>query len=129
MSLKGFHLIFIIASILLSSYFAGWCLANELPILGLASAIVGILLLSYLVWFLRKIGGAKLALLLGPLLFYAHPVFACSACVGNPNSSLTLAANRGILFLLLVIGFVLVSFASLFMYWAIRSRNKVLPKY
>ena len=60
MSLKGFHVVFISASILLAFFFAAWCLG--LPehegggwrAAGIASAAAGLGLGAYEAWFLRK---------------------------------------------------------------------------
>jgi hypothetical protein len=62
MSLKAFHVVFIFASILLAFGFAGWSLhhykhtgARMDLILGVGSGVVGIALLIYGKYFLRKL--------------------------------------------------------------------------
>ena len=62
MSLKAFHLVFIIASILLAFGFAAWSFvsrANGGPLLhlwfGIGSLLCGLVLLAYSKYFLRKL--------------------------------------------------------------------------
>ena len=63
MSLKAFHLVFIIASILLAVGFAVWSLMNYCSphgggwdlAAGLGSAIVAVALIGYEVYFLKKL--------------------------------------------------------------------------
>jgi hypothetical protein len=53
MSLKAFHVLFITASVLLAFVLAAWCLKTS--VLGAAAAFaVGLALIAYEVWFLRK---------------------------------------------------------------------------
>lgn len=61
MSLKGFHIIFIILAILCAFGFYGWTLwqaeaAKSLGVVGLGqgSAVTGLLLLLYGIWFVVK---------------------------------------------------------------------------
>ena len=65
-SLKGFHVVFIIAAILISFGFGAWCLVygradhdSTLLMLGAVSSASGVGLLAYGVWFLRKTKGLK----------------------------------------------------------------------
>ena len=66
MSLKGFHVVFVTASALLAFGFAAWCVA-AVPEPGragsrpaAASVAVGIGLVVYEAWFLRKMRGVRL---------------------------------------------------------------------
>ena len=53
MSLKAFHVLFITASVLLAFGMAAWCVKTSA--LGAAAAsAVGLALIGYEVWFLRK---------------------------------------------------------------------------
>lgn len=46
---------------------------------------------------------------------------ACSVCYGNPDSDMGRGVNAGILFLLMIIGFVLAAVAALMMSWIRRA--------
>jgi len=60
MSLKAFHVVFITASVLLAFFFAAWCLNVAVEngpgwrAAGVASAAIGLGLVAYEAWFLRK---------------------------------------------------------------------------
>jgi hypothetical protein len=55
MSLRAFHVLFIILSILMSAGCAWWAFANGVaPLFGIASAAVSAGLVVYAVYFLRK---------------------------------------------------------------------------
>jgi len=63
MSLKAFHLVFIIAAILLAAGFATWSLMNYAApggavsdlVVGLVSAAIGLGLIGYEIYFLKKL--------------------------------------------------------------------------
>ena len=62
MSLKAFHIVFIVASILLAFGFAAWAFVHSgdedgsgLLAYGIGSTIVGIALIGYAVYVLRKL--------------------------------------------------------------------------
>ena len=55
MSLKIFHILFIVLSILLAALCAAWSFVNQTSFaFGVASAAVGVGLMFYGVWFLKK---------------------------------------------------------------------------
>jgi hypothetical protein len=55
MSLKGFHVFFIIMAILLAAGFAAWSLMNETAVpVGIGSAVLAVALLVYGIWFIAK---------------------------------------------------------------------------
>ena len=60
MSLKGFHILFIVLAILVSFGFAGWVffLASGMSaletVMGILSAALGVVLVPYGVWFVIK---------------------------------------------------------------------------
>lgn len=55
MSLKGFHIVFIILSVLLTAGFAAWSFSNETSIpVGIGSAVLSVLLVIYGIWFVKK---------------------------------------------------------------------------
>jgi hypothetical protein len=58
MSLKAFHIIFIILAMSLCGVCAAWSFANSIALpFGICSAAVGVVLLVYGVWFLKKSRG------------------------------------------------------------------------
>jgi hypothetical protein len=55
MSLRAFHILFIVLSILMSAGCAWWAFANgAAPLFGIVSAVVAVGLVGYAVYFLRK---------------------------------------------------------------------------
>jgi len=55
MSLKAFHIIFILLAIGLSALCAVWSFTNAIAIpFGVCSALVGVVLVLYGIWFIRK---------------------------------------------------------------------------
>lgn len=55
MSLKAFHIVFIILSILLAAGCAAWSFLNEIAIpFGVISGLCGVALVLYGIWFLKK---------------------------------------------------------------------------
>lgn len=128
MSLKAFHAFFIVVSFIFSTYFGGWCFSqystNE-SIWMLAgtfgSFLVATGLCLYLVWFLKKY--KQIGFLVFALGLLVHPSisWACSVCLGDPNSPMVKSVNTGVWFLLAVIGTLLVGFASLFLFWRSRA--------
>lgn len=124
MSLKSFHLFFILISVVLVFGFGVWCLRNDSAGAAVVSCMVGVGLVIYLGWFLKKMKGTGFLCALGCLL--SSKTMACAVCVGNPSAPLTLAANQGIVFLLGVLVFVLAAFAGLFIHWTVRAHRMAL---
>ena len=55
MSLKVFHIVFIVLAILLAAGCAAWSFANQIAIpFGIASGACGVALFIYGIWFLKK---------------------------------------------------------------------------
>ncbi len=59
MSLRAFHILFIVVSVVLAFAFGGWALRVErggtlYPAMGVASLLVGVALVGYAAWFVRK---------------------------------------------------------------------------
>jgi hypothetical protein len=55
MSLKVFHIVFIVLAILLAAGCAAWSFLNEIALpFGVASALSGVVLFVYGIWFLKK---------------------------------------------------------------------------
>ena len=122
MSLKAFHLIFVIASILLGLGVGGWGImeyrANgeiNALIMGLIFLIMGVTLMIYGNRMLKKtkhIGYLTLFLIFG----LKQNALACAACYGESDSPMAEGMNAGILFLLVVIGGTLAAIAGFFLF-------------
>jgi len=135
MSLKIFHLFFIAMSTLLCLGLGLWAVdawrsdgaTSWLVLAGLAFVAGGGLVVygNRFLHKLRKLGVAWL-LVAGTLGFPAEAL-ACPACVGSTDSILRTGMNMGIFVLLGVTGFVLVSFASFFIYLVLRARDAAVP--
>jgi len=55
MSLKGFHIVFIIFSILLTAWFAYWSITNDTAVpIGISSAVLSVVLVIYGIFFIKK---------------------------------------------------------------------------
>lgn len=59
---------------------------------------------------------------LWPAFCFPAPSLACSACFGDPNSSMAKGAVAGVLVMVGVVGFVLLGVAGTGLYWVHRSR-------
>lgn len=128
MSLKAFHAFFIVISFVLSTYFGGWCVSQYqasdsmgMLIAAFGSFLGATALAIYLVWFLKKYRQFSFLGLAFFLLTQSKTAKACSVCLGDPNSPMVKSVNTGVWFLLVVIGTVLVGFASLFLFWRKRA--------
>jgi hypothetical protein len=129
MSLKAFHIFFIVMSALLclgigAARIQAFMASGGAGVLLQAGAAVfaGAALLVYGRRFLEKTKGLGYLtfafLLLGP-----NCAVACSVCFGDPESQQGQAMKAGILVMLGIVGTVLSGFASLFLYWMSRSRR------
>lgn len=132
MSLKAFHIFFIVLSAVMCFGIGAariGAFANEggLAVLGqgVVALLAGAALLVYGRRFLKKTKGFGYLvvpfLLLGPAA-----AEACSVCFGDPESPQGQAMKAGILVLLGFIGSVLAGFGGLFLYWMSRSRRLAL---
>jgi len=137
MSLKAFHLVFVIASILLGFCVGGWGILEyrnngEITtlIMGLVFLTMGVGLIIYGKRMLKNtkhIGYLALCLLFG----LEKNALACATCYGESDSPMAEGMNAGIIFLLIVIGGTLASIVAFFVFIMRRSRlqadhNKLL---
>ena len=133
MSLKGFHIAFIIASVLLSAFFAAWGFqqytVNSRPAFLVAAAgglVAGISLIYYLLWFIKKLRNVRdpmiwlIALSIGGA---SRSIFACAVCIGDRNSPQVQSANAAVLFLLVIVSMVLTAFGATFLVWRKRAMS------
>lgn len=132
MSLKAFHLFFIVAATLLSAGLGGWSFSqysvlaeNWLLALGIGAGISTAALVAYLPWFIQRYRSfSYLSLTAVVMALTASPsAQACAVCFGNPNSLLVKSANTGIWALMMIIGAVLLAFICLFGFWWSRARR------
>lgn len=122
MSLKAFHLIFVIASILLGLGVGGWGMleyratGETAPLaIGLVFLVMGIGLLFYGRRMLKKtkdIGYLALA----ALFLLEQNASACATCFGESDAPMAEGMNAGIFTLLLVVGGMLTGIAGFFAY-------------
>jgi len=134
MSLKAFHILFIIVATLLCVLMGVWGWNDYFTSgdkIGFLLGIVGtaglLLLIPYYTWFRKKaqtLGKAAIAFVIPCFVFLAHPhaAHACSACFGDPSSPMTKGLKVGILTLLGVTGSVLAGIASIGITWARRAK-------
>ena len=128
MSLKAFHLVFVVASILLGLGVGGWGITEyqangeiSALVIGLIFLIMGIALIIYGKRMLKKtkhIGYLALTLLFG----LEQNALACAACYGESDSPMAEGMNAGILVLLFIIGGTLAAIAGFFVFIMRRAR-------
>jgi len=143
MSLKAFHVLFVTLSALLAFGFAGWAaraysagMGGTYRGLSVASAVVGVALVVYGIWFRRKIttqdeerrrrrkmirGAVVAALMFG--LADGSQAWACSACFGRAEGPLIDAARLGVWLLFGLVLAVQLAFALFFFRLWRRSRR------
>ena len=122
MSLKAFHLIFVIASILLGLGVGGWGVQEyrtqgELGplVIGVIFFAMGIALFFYGRRMLKKtkdIGYLALAV----MFMLEQNVSACATCFGESDAPMADGMNAGIFTLLIVVGGTLMGIAGFFIY-------------
>ena len=128
MSLKAFHFVFVIASILLGLGVGGWGImeyrANgeiSALIMGIIFLIMGVTLMIYGNRMLKKtkhIGYLTLSLLFG----LKQNTLACAACYGESDSPMAEGMNAGIFVLLIIVGGTLAAIAGFFLFIMRRTR-------
>lgn len=136
MSLKVFHIVFIVLSTVTAVGFGFWEIeafrsggGRGNLIIGILSLAAGVLLMTYGQWFLKKM--RKMGLVLGAALgsFFASPevVVACTVCFGDPQSLQSRGARMGVVALLAVVVPVLIGFALFFLYLKKKSARSDQP--
>jgi hypothetical protein len=139
MSLKAFHIVFVTLSSLLSFVFAAWAFGVEggsvYPVAGTASALFGVALIAYGVWFWRKIRAIeqgpprshRMVLLLPCLsllwLMGSGDASACSVCYGQAEGPMIEAARSGVWLMIGLVGVLQVSFGLFFIHLWRRARK------
>ncbi len=131
MSLKKFHIFFMISTGLLSLFLITWGALNytSLSSTSLAMISVGIVMIPFLIyylkWFLKKMNQLSIAfcmiLSFGTLLLNSPELKACTVCFKDPNDPSVKAIFFGVGFLALVIIGILVSIIFIARQWVKRA--------
>ena len=130
MSLRFFHIVFIVLSALMSLVVGIWAIdayrtdaSATWAALAVLAFVGGGLLVTYGTRFLqktRKLG--VVGLVAAGTLGLPSDLLACAVCLGNTQSSLRDGMTMGILALLGFAGFMIVSFAVFFIYLARKAK-------
>lgn len=124
MSLKIFHIVFIILSTVTAVGFGAWGLRHGYGALSIISFFAGLALIFYGQWFFKKIRKMSLAFLvvLGSLTLSPTFLYACSVCFVDPSSQMAQGVKMSVLFLLGMVVPVLIGFAAFFAYLGRRAK-------
>lgn len=119
MSLRAFHIVFIVVTIVLSLSVGLWGIreySEERSVSALALGILffamAIALMIYGKKTFTKLRDLPLVALL--VILFAPDAMACSVCYGAPGDPLVKGANNGIMLLLGIVGFVQIGFIAMF---------------
>jgi hypothetical protein len=139
MSLKAFHIVFVTLSTLLAFTFSAWSFGvpegGVYRVVGAASALFGVALIVYGVWFWRKIRtlgspGARLHRLvivpvsLGLLWLAGHSdAAACTVCYGEAEGQMIEAARSGVWLMIGLVAALQASFGLFFIVLWRRARK------
>ena len=134
MSLKHFHIVFIVVASAMCLWLVGWGWAHRAETLGAALTGIGttgfVSLAVYLRWFLRSNAPTangvhpKLALAAFALLAAAADIQACPTCTGTPDAPTARAFAYGILFMAVLVLLTL-SGITYMMVKAVREREEI----
>ena len=129
MSLKAFHIVFVIVTTILSLFVALWGIrefAEQQSTGGLILALVflaaaiGLMVYGKRVW--AKFKELPVLLLVLFTLVFANVAQACPVCYGAPGDPMVKGTNNGVWVLLGVVGFVQIGFVAMF--WSFWRRAK-----
>ncbi|MBI1909181.1 MAG: hypothetical protein HYS22_03335 [Deltaproteobacteria bacterium] len=123
MSLKAFHIIFITISALLAIGLTFFGLRGPHYLFAVGCGLL-LALIPYSFWFIKKTRKMMALLLIGSSLLVPVPVWACTVCLGDPDSPLSKGAKMGVLVLVGVVLFVLGGISGVAFSWWRRSRAK-----
>ena len=122
MSLKTFHLVFIVASILLGLGVGVWGIREYQAkgeigalILGIIFLVMGGVLFVYGRRMLKKTKHIGYLCLSG-FIFMEQNASACASCFGESDSTMAEGMNAGVLTLLIIVGGTLAAIAGFFIY-------------
>ena len=127
MSLKYFHIFFIVIASLLAFYFAYWCMESyaagekKYLVYGVLSFVAGVGLVFYGRSIFKKFKDVGFFSVMGFLFLMGSDAFACSTCYGDPDHPVSKALTASVLFLLGTITLVLIGFLALIIHYNVRS--------
>lgn len=132
MSLRVFHIVFVIVTIVLSLYVALWGIrefSQERSATALTVAILFLLMAVGLMVYgkkaFRKLKDLPfVALLVAGTVLVSEPALACAVCYGNPGDPMVQGMNNGIWVLLGLVGFVQIGFVAMFWSFWRRARDQ-----
>ena len=142
MSLKTFHIVFVTLSTLVAFLFTGWSVHywsvqgdGSYLAMGIASALLGGLLIPYGIWFWRKITTREeedrrrrknihpVPVMVSVWLLGNRAAMACQVCYGDAEGPMIDAARLGVFLLFGLVLLMQVSFALFFVYLWKRARR------
>jgi len=135
MSLRIFHIVFVVVTIVLSLYVALWGIrefSQERSVTALTVAILFLLMAVGLMVYgrktFRKLKDLPFVLvLIAGALLVAEPAMACAVCYGNPGDPMVKGMNNGIWVLLGLVGFVQIGFVAMF--WSFWRRARAQRRF
>ena len=132
MSLRAFHIVFVIVTIVLSLYVALWGIrefSQERSATALTLAILFLLMAVGLMVYgkkafakLRDLPVAAFAVAATAMFFAAPEALACAVCNGAPGDPMVKGMNNGIWVLLGLVAFVQIGFVAMF--WSFWRRTR-----
>lgn len=134
MSLKVFHIVFVIVTTILSLFVAMWGIrefAQQQSTGGLVLALVflaaAVALMVYGKRVYAKLKEIPVVLLVVFMLFVANAAQACPVCYGAPGDPMVKGTNNGVWVLLGIVGFVQIGFLAMF--WSFWRRAKAQKRF
>ena len=131
MTLKSFHIVFIVASSLLALGLTAWSwhayqemASSGYLIMAIVSALALLALIIYGPWFwrsMRRLQAPLTALLVGAITALPEPLWACAVCFGDPNALMTKGARYGVFALVTIVAMLLVGIALIAWRWQQRA--------
>lgn len=132
MSLRAFHIVFVIVTIVLSLYVALWGIrefSQERSATALTLAILFLVMAVGLMVYGKK-AFTKLrdlplvAFFVAGTVLFAEPALACAVCYGAPGDPMVKGMNNGIWVLLGLVAFVQIGFVAMFWSFWRRAREQ-----
>jgi hypothetical protein len=134
MSLKVFHIVFVIVTTVLSLFVAMWGIREFAQqkstgglVLGLVFLAAAAALMVYGKRVYAKLKEIPVVLLVVFMLFVANAAHACPVCYGAPGDPMVKGTNNGVWVLLGIVGFVQIGFLAMF--WSFWRRAKAQKRF